>query len=109
MKKEELEEALIRMTIMRILRFLIILSLLVMISTPFVWIWHSADLCFKVGFTGFFSLIIVCAIYSILKKAIKEVVDEYEEPKPSPLTKSKFQEKLDQMYKEYWERRKNNE
>lgn len=98
MKKDELKTELKKMPIIRIIGKLQLLFLLAIISSPFIWIWNSGILAFKIGITGFIGVIIFHCVDWVLKEAIKKVVDEFEEPKTN--SKSKFQERLEQLAQE---------
>ena len=47
-----------------------------LLSSPFVWIWHSWDLAWKMGSTGLIGTLVMYVIYRFLKKVILESVEE---------------------------------
>lgn len=95
MKKEELKIKLEKLSFIRIVGKLQLISLLAFIINPFVYILYSEVLAFKIGLTGLIGMIIFCFIDLIFKKAVKKVIDQHKEPITK--TKSKFQERLDQF------------
>lgn len=98
MNKDELKSELKKLPIIRIIGKLQLLSLVAIISSPFIWIWYSGLLALKIGITGLVGVIIFYCIDWIFKEAIKKVVNEYKESDFKP--KSKFQERLEQLAKE---------
>lgn len=88
----------------KVLKPLIIIQLLFVLmifSSPFIWIWHSSELALKIGLTGLVGAIILYFICSIVGETIKKVVSESIEKQESYPTerKSKFQTKMDEMIK----------
>lgn len=51
------------------------LLLLLFISSPFIWIWHSWDIAWKLGLTGLFGMLLVFAVYKMVKETVTEVID----------------------------------
>jgi len=95
MKKEEVIQGIGKPFLMP-LGILQLLLLMLFISSPFIWIWHSWDLAWKLGLTGFFGCIVVYMVYKVVKQSLTEIVDA-EIKKQSPTgNKSKFQQKLDE-------------
>ena len=80
MKKDELKTELKKLPIIRIVGKLQLFFMLMLISSPFVWIWYNAELALKIGLTGFIGIIIFYCVDWIFKEAVKKVVEEYEEP-----------------------------
>ena len=72
------------------------------LSTPFVWIWHSFEMALKTGLTGLIGIIIVSIAWKLISSKIDESAKElYQELKEAeaknPLKKvSKFQQRLDE-------------
>lgn len=81
MKKDELKTELEKLPMIRIIGKLQLLSLLAVISSPFVWVWYDGMMAFKIGITGLIGVIIFYFFDWIFKEAIKKVVNEYEERK----------------------------
>ena len=71
-----------------------LLLLILFISSPFIWIWHSWNLAWKIGLTAFFSCIVVYLVYKLVKDCLTEIVDAEIENQKSKNQKSKFQQKL---------------
>jgi hypothetical protein len=78
--------------------------LLAFIVSPFIWIWHSWDIAWKTGLTGFIGTIVIYGVYKIAKKTVKEAVEESIEKLKENKPKSKFQERLEQMSAERGEK-----
>lgn len=79
------------------------LFIIMFISSPFVWIWHSWELAWKLTLTGAVGFFIAFAVYSMFKSAIIEKIDEEIEKQTSELPKSDkslFQQKIEKMQKE---------
>lgn len=71
--------------------------ILAFISSPFIWIWGSWDIAWKMGLTGLIGIILSYSFY----KAVKKVVTEHVNEKLNVSNpKSKFQERLEQMAKD---------
>ena len=97
MKKEQLKTKLKTLPIIRILGKLQLIFLLILLSSPFVWIWYDGYFSFKIALTGIFGVFVSYFLYRIFQLAINKVVDEYEEPDFKH--KSKFQQRLEEMAK----------
>lgn len=87
-----------------ILRPLVILQLLLVLmlfSSPFVWIWYNGSLALKIGLTGLVGAIIVSFIVSVVENSVQKIVSEAIEKKQGCPTerKSKFQTKMEEMIK----------
>lgn len=95
MKKEELVQGIGKPFLMP-LGILQLLLLLLFISSPFIWIWHSWDLAWKLGLTGFFGCIVVYLVYKVVKQSLTEIVDAEIEKQTPKYSKIKFQQKLDE-------------
>jgi len=78
--------------------------LLAFIVSPFIWIWHSWDIAWKTGLTGFIGTIVIYGVYKIAKKTVKEAVEESIEKLKENKPKSKFQERLERMSAERGEK-----
>lgn len=74
MEKEKLVQT-IGKPILRPLGILQLLLLLLFISSPFIWIWHTWDLAWKLGLTGLFGAILVFGLYKLVKETVTEVID----------------------------------
>ena len=61
MKKEELVQS-IGKPFLRPLGILQSILLLLFIASPFIWIWHSWDLAWKLGLTGLFGCIVIYGV-----------------------------------------------
>lgn len=98
MEKEKLVQN-IGKPLLRPLGILQLLLLLLFISSPFIWIWHSWSLAWKLGLTGIFGMFIVYAVYKMVKETVTEVIDAEIEKQTKNKTgyKSKFQQKLEEM------------
>lgn len=46
------------------------------ISTPFIWIWVSWSLAWKIGISGLVLFVVIGVIYIAIKKVIEKEVDE---------------------------------
>ncbi len=64
-------------SILRPLGKIQLLFWLILISSPFVWIWFSGYAAIKVGLTGFGGALIISLIYHLLKNMIEKEVDEF--------------------------------
>lgn len=71
------------------------LLLMLFISSPFIWIWHSWNLAWKLGLTGLFGCIVVYFVYSVVKQSINEIVEQEIKKQTPTVQKSKFQQKLE--------------
>ena len=96
MKKEELVQS-IGKPFLRPLGILQSILLLLFIASPFIWIWHSWDLAWKLGLTGLFGCIVIYGVYSIVKQSVTEIIDSEIKKQTPTSQKSKFQQKLDEM------------
>jgi hypothetical protein len=74
-----------------------LLLLILFISSPFIWIWHSWNLAWKIGLTGFFGCIVVYLVYKLVENCLTEIVDSEIEKQTPPKNKSKFQQKMEEM------------
>ena len=74
--------------------------LLCFFGSPVVWIWVGFDAFWKVCLTSLFGVLVMYFVYTMVKKAATEVVDEeikkQLDKKSEP---SKFREKLDKAMK----------
>jgi hypothetical protein len=96
MKKEEVIQGIGKPFLMP-LGILQLLLLMLFISSPFIWIWHSWDLAWKLGLTGFFGCIVVYLVYKVVKQSLTEIADAEIEKQAPKNRKSKFQQKLEEM------------
>ena len=80
MKKEELKTELKKLPIFRIIGIIQIAFILLLLSSPFVWIWLNGNTAIKIFFSGLIGTIIMYFIDFIFKEALKKVINEYEEP-----------------------------
>jgi hypothetical protein len=99
MTKEDLVQG-IGKPILIPLGFLQLLLLLLFLSSPFVWIWHSWSLAWKLGVTGLFGCIFVFLIYKLVKQSITNIVDSEIEKQTPKNGESKFQKKLQEILKQ---------
>lgn len=99
MKKEECISEVGR-PILRPLGILQFVFILAVISSPFVWIWHSWSLAWKIGLTGIIAMIITYTIYEATKRIIGEEFDEAIKETENNNPKSKFQQRLEKLAKE---------
>jgi ABC-type bacteriocin/lantibiotic exporter with double-glycine peptidase domain len=76
------------------------ISLLLMVISPFIWIWHSWSLAWKVGLTGILGTIIILAIYKIAKKTVVDAVEQAMKDMKESSPKSKFVERIEKLQKE---------
>ena len=96
MKKEEIIQGIGKPFLMP-LGILQLLLLMLFIASPFIWIWHSWDLAWKLGATGLFGCIVVYMVYKVVKQSLTEIVDAEIEKQIPENRKSKFQQKLEEM------------
>ena len=96
MKKEEVIKGIGKPFLMP-LGVLQLLLLMLFLSSPFIWIWHSWDLAWKLGLTGVFGCIVVYLVYKVVQQSLAKIVDAEIEKKTTKNRKSKFQQKLDEM------------
>ncbi len=114
MEKEMTREQLIEEAGRKILRPLGIIQglfVIAVIASPFIWIWGTWELAWKVGLTGLISTVIIYFIYRTARQSIIDGVDSaidkwVKEGRLSGKT-SKFQERLEQMAKEREQNSKN--
>jgi len=81
--------------IFRPLGIIQLLFLVLIISSPFVWIWHSWSLACKLGLTGILGVLVTKWIYSFIKECISEVIEEHVKKEDPKSGKSEFQQKLE--------------
>ena len=84
----------------RVLRPLSLLQMvffLAIISSPFIWIWGSLGLAWKVGLTGVIGMVLVAWVYNSFKKSIAKSLKEINANPDRVVKTSKFQQKLEQM------------
>lgn len=74
MKREELIQSLGK-PFFKPLGILQALLLLLFIVSPFVWMWHSWSLAWRLGLTGLLGNVVSYCVYSIVKKSVTEFVD----------------------------------
>jgi len=70
------------------------------ISSPFVLIWHSWNLAWKISLTGLLGALLSYLVYKTVKNIIIEIIDEYLKNnvnKSEHPRKSKFQERILEM------------
>lgn len=96
MNKKEIESEIGR-NLLRILGFIQGCFLLLLILSPFVWIWHSGALSWKLALTGLIGVLLVKFIYKIAKQTISEAVDQCLKQLESDKPKSSFQQRLAEM------------
>ena len=92
--------------ILRPIGFAQLIFLLAFIISPFLWIWSGWDIAWKTGLTGFIGTILTYWIHKIAKKTVTEAVNESLEKINENKHKSRFQERLEHLYKER-EKKKN--
>lgn len=61
--------------ILRPLGFAQAIFLLAFIISPFLWIWHSWHIAWKLGLTGIIGTIITHILYKVAKKIIAETIN----------------------------------
>lgn len=93
MKKEEIISH-IGKPILSPLGNLIMLSLIGLASTPFIWIWFGFVLAFKIFMSCILGAILFTWLYKNVERIVKGVVDKEMEKEQPKNSKSKFQEKL---------------
>jgi len=59
------------------LGFVQIIFLLMIIASPFIWIWEGCSLCWRLFLTGLIGASIISIIYNFLKNLISEVVEKH--------------------------------
>ena len=69
--------------------------ILMLLVSPFLWIWKDWNIAWKIGLTGIIGTVLIYGIYSVVKGAVKEAVDKQLEN--TPVLKSKFQERLEKI------------
>lgn len=84
--------------ILRPLGILQAVFLLAFFGSPFIWVWFSFTLAWKIALTAIIGAIIVAILYKLIKGILNEEVGEMLR-KPKPFTKSNFQIKLEEMAK----------
>ena len=94
MEREEIFES-VGKPFLRPLEILQGLLVMLFISSPFIWIWHSWNLAWKLGLTSLFGCMVVYFIYSIVKQSINQIIDEEIKKQTPTVQKSKFQQKLE--------------
>lgn len=99
MTKEEVTQE-VGKSILRPLGLLQGLFLIAFLSSPFVWIWYSGMIAFKVGITGFIGAMIMNFLHKITRKVIEDAVDGEWDKINATKNKSKFQQRLEQLAKE---------
>jgi hypothetical protein len=100
MDKEQLTKEIGR-PITRPIRLAQSFFLLAFISTPFIWIWISFSLTWKVALTAIIGILITKFFDYVAKKVIAEAVeDEIKKQGEKKIGGSKFQKKLRQMMEE---------
>lgn len=96
MKKQDLVHY-VGKPILKPLTFIMAMLSLVFFASPFVWIWHTWDLAWKMFVTGLVGFLILQAFFKFVKQAVSKLVDEQLEIKTRKREKmfeSKFQQKL---------------
>ena len=93
MKKEEIVSH-IGKPILNPLGNLVMLCLIGIASSPFIWIWFGFWLAFKIFMSCILGALLFTWLYKAVERICKEVVDKEMESKPNLNGKSKFQEKL---------------
>jgi uncharacterized membrane protein len=74
--------------------------ILSVVSSPFVWIWHSWEMAWKIGLTGIIGMIFIVIIYKFVKIIVAQSVDENLKKLKDNKPKSTFQERIEQKAKE---------
>lgn len=83
---------------MNICAYIQLIFTLLFISSPFILIWNTWDLAWKLGLTGIIGFIITGIIYLIIKKVISISVDSFlKEEESKNVTKSRFLTKLENL------------
>ena len=98
MTKEEITKE-IGKKILRPIAYIQAIFLLTFISSPFIWIWNSWDLAWKIGITGIIGTLLIYWVYNITKTAISEAVEEELKKPVDTEKKSRFQQRLEEMQK----------
>lgn len=86
--------------ILRPLGFLQLIALSALFSSPFIWIWYSWDLAWKVGLTGFLTALLIGWFGKFCKKTILENIKQAEKELERKSPKSRFQERLKKLLEE---------
>ncbi len=86
--------------ILKPLGYIFIGFILSVVSSPFVWIWYSWEMAWKIGLTGIIGMIFTIIIYKIVKLIVSQSVEENLKKLKEEKPRSTFQERLEQMVKE---------
>ena len=100
MNKEEIVSEVGR-PVLRTLGFMQGGFLLLFISSPFVCIWGSWTLAWKLALSGLIGILLIKFIYKIAKQTIDEAVDECLNELKNNKPKSSFQQRLAEMQSKY--------
>ena len=99
MKREEVISELGK-PILRPLAWLVLFGIIAFVSTPFVWMWDSWYLAWRVGLTGFISFWVFGLSHKFVESVITEGVNQEIDrmDKGEPVT-SKFKQRLEEAQK----------
>lgn len=79
------------------------INISLVVSFPFVWIWHELEAALKISITGVLLIVLLSYIYKFSKRMIHDAVEkEFEEnpPKDYEVNSTTFKDKLNKMMKE---------
>lgn len=76
------------------------IALLAVIASPFIWLWISWAIAWKLFLTGVGATLLFYGIYNYVYTICAESVDKALEKKQPTQLKSKFQERLEKMHEE---------
>lgn len=96
MTKEEIVSE-VGKPVLRPLGFLQGMFLLALMGSPFVLIWISWSIAWKVGLTGVLGILIISPIYDFAKRRIGEYVEEAMNNLKEGKHKSKFNERIEKL------------
>jgi uncharacterized membrane protein (DUF373 family) len=72
MNEEEIKTRKVAKQMINICMLIMLLSMILLIASPFIWIWHDFYLATKIGLTGAIGLTIFNFIIDIKKKGLKK-------------------------------------
>lgn len=77
-----------------------VIFLLGLLSSPFIWIWHTWDLAWRVGLTSIIGASIIGLLYSSAKKVIIQSIEDASDKIQRRGAKTNFQVRLEKLQKE---------
>jgi len=101
MNKEELVDKVSEPLTNKIFIFIVI-AMIGIISSPFIWVWHTGDLAFKVFVSSIILLFLTGGALKFVKSISKKAIDDHIKKieSKSEKHKSRFQAKLENMMSE---------